>query len=267
MSPAVLKRGRLSSILLAGLLAVLAACGGGGGDKGDDAAGRSDEAPTSTTASGAAEADGPVLPAGNSWVAMARVPIVNVYDTADAEQASRQLPRTDENGQNLVFLVDGADVGGDRVPVFLPMPPNGAKGWVDAHQVTLAADPYRLKVELGAHKLTVTKAGEVVVDTPVGVGQSGWDTPTGTYYLKELLEPPDPNGDYGPYAYGISGFSTPDAADAMGIDGPGIIGIHGTNQPDLLGGDVSHGCIRVNNDVITEMASYLPLGTPVEIVA
>jgi lipoprotein-anchoring transpeptidase ErfK/SrfK len=260
----VFKRGHLQTILLAGLVVVLAACGG---DDGDEGAGSGDDAPTSTTAGDATADEGPVLPAGNSWVAEARVPIVNIYDTADAEQAARQLPRTDDNGQNLVFLVDGAETGGDRIPVFLPMPPNGAKGWVDAHQVSLAADPYRIKVELGAHNLTVTKAGEVVVDTPVGVGQSGWDTPTGTYYLKELLEPPNPNGDYGPYAYGISGFSTPDAADAMGIDGPGIIGIHGTNHPELLGSDVSHGCIRVTNDIITKMAGYLPLGTPVEIVA
>ena len=86
------------------------------------------------------------------------------------------------------------------------------------------------------------------------------------YYLKELLEPPDPNGAYGPYAYGLSGFSNnPELANFNG--GDGIIGIHGTNQPDKIGSDVSHGCIRVSNEVITEMAASLPLGTPVEIVA
>jgi lipoprotein-anchoring transpeptidase ErfK/SrfK len=30
---------------------------------------------------------------------------------------------------------------------------------------------------------------------------------------------------------------------------------------------VSHGCIRVPNDVITRMAGILPLGTPVDIRA
>ena len=263
------KRGRVRTVVLVGLVAVLAACGGGGGEGdgggGEGAADRSDSTPSTTAGDDAG--GGPVLPEGNSWVAQVRVPIINIYDSADAEQPARQLPRTDANGQDVVFLVDGADVSGDRIPVFLPMPPNGAKGWVDARQVSLAADPYRIRVELGARRLTVTNVDEVVIDTPVGVGQSGYDTPTGTYYLKELLQPPDPNGAYGPYAYGISGFSTPDAAEAMGIDGPGIIGIHGTNQPDLLGSDVSHGCIRVANDVITEMAGYLPLGTPVEIVA
>ncbi|WP_338052762.1 L,D-transpeptidase [Protofrankia coriariae] len=46
-----------------------------------------------------------------------------------------------------------------------------------------------------------------------------------------------------------------------------MIGIHGTNQPNLLGQDVSHGCIRVSNETITRLARLLPLGTPVEIVA
>ena len=45
--------------------------------------------------------------------------------------------------------------------------------------------------------------------------------------------------------------------------GAGVIGIHGTNEPAALGTRVSHGCIRVANASITEMATFLPLGTPV----
>jgi lipoprotein-anchoring transpeptidase ErfK/SrfK len=266
----VIERGlprRVLTTVLAGSLALLAACGGGDDDDGG-AANRSDDTPDSTTTTAAVDQrGGPALPAGSTWVARATAPMVDVYDSADAEEASQQLPQTDDNGQDLVFLVDGPDATGDRIPVLLPVPPNGSKGWVDAGQVSLASNPYRIEIELGAHRLTVTDAGAVVVDTEVGVGQEGYDTPTGTYYVKELLQPPDPNGAYGPYAYGISGFSTPDAAQALGIDGPGIVGIHGTNQPELLGTDVSHGCIRVANDVITDMAGYLPLGTPVEIIA
>ena len=49
--------------------------------------------------------------------------------------------------------------------------------------------------------------------------------------------------------------------------GDGVIGIHGTNEPEAIGSDVSHGCIRVDNDTITQMAGMLPLGTPVHISA
>lgn len=44
-----------------------------------------------------------------------------------------------------------------------------------------------------------------------------------------------------------------------------MVGIHGTNDPASIGKDVSHGCIRVPNDVVVRMATLLPLGTPVEI--
>lgn len=47
----------------------------------------------------------------------------------------------------------------------------------------------------------------------------------------------------------------------------GACEIHGTNQPETIGRDVSHGCIRVHNDVIRGLARLLPLGTPVEIRA
>ena len=44
-----------------------------------------------------------------------------------------------------------------------------------------------------------------------------------------------------------------------------LIGLDiGTNDPGSIGTPVSHGCVRVNNDVITKLAA-LPLGTPVVI--
>ena len=51
--------------------------------------------------------------------------------------------------------------------------------------------------------------------------------------------------------------------------GTGVIGLHGTNDPSSIGGDVSSGCIRMQNDVIERLVNEigLPLGTPVEILA
>jgi lipoprotein-anchoring transpeptidase ErfK/SrfK len=89
-------------------------------------------------------------------------------------------------------------------------------------------------------------------------------TPGGLYYIKELLKPPNPNTVYGPYAYGLSGFS--DALESF-EGGDAVIGIHGTNDPSGLGKDVSHGCIRMPNDQIIKLVEEikLPLGVPVEI--
>jgi hypothetical protein len=45
------------------------------------------------------------------------------------------------------------------------------------------------------------------------------------------------------------------------------IGIHGTNEPELLGGEASHGCIRLGNETLVEIDArgYFRKGTAVYI--
>ena len=78
------------------------------------------------------------------------------------------------------------------------------------------------------------------------------------------MRPPDPKGPYGPYAFGLSGFSE---VIHHFNGGDGVIGLHGTNQPAAVGHDVSHGCIRMRNSDISYLARLLPLGTPIRILA
>jgi lipoprotein-anchoring transpeptidase ErfK/SrfK len=161
-------------------------------------------------------------------------------------------------GAPLVFQV--VDAEGDWLEVLLPLRPNGSTGWILAKQVTLTETPYRIEIDVSDHRLVVWRRGELLVDAPVAIGTGSTPTPIGDFYLNELLQPPDPGGIYGPYAYGLSGYSET-LTDFRG--GDGVIGIHGTNEPESLGTDVSHGCVRVANEVITDMVSFLPLGTPV----
>lgn len=203
-----------------------------------------------------------------SLVAQARdgVTEVAVYDSADAVEPTEALSNPIDNGGPLVLLVDGQDADGDRIPVHLPIPPNGSTGWIDAADVSLYQHSFRITVDKAAHMLTLTEDGEEIFEAQVAVGQEGRETPSGVYYTKELLEPPDPNGVYGAFAYGLSGFTNnPDVAAQFG-DG-GVIGIHGTNEPERIGTDVSSGCIRMTNEKINELVNTinLPLGVPVEI--
>lgn len=175
---------------------------------------------------------------------------------AEAVSLPERIPMT--------FLVDEQREG--WVEVYLPVRPNGSSGWVRAEDVTLATTDFRVEVRLDEHRLLLYRADEVVLDVPVGVGREEVPTPGGIYYIKELLQPPEPGGVYGAYAYGLSGFS-PVLESFAG--GQGVIGIHGTNEPELVGTDVSHGCIRLVDADITRMVEEfgLPLGTPVEILA
>jgi lipoprotein-anchoring transpeptidase ErfK/SrfK len=162
-----------------------------------------------------------------------------------------------------VFLVESLR-GDGWVQVLLPARPNGSTGWVHASEVTITQNPFHINVSLGAHTITVTNANAVIYSGPVAVGAPDTPTPTGTFYLYVLLQAPDPTGPYGPYAYGLSSHS-----DALATfdGGDAEIGIHGNNDASALGQSVSHGCIRMDNAAITQLAQQLPLGTPVDVNA
>ena len=68
-------------------------------------------------------------------------------------------------------------------------------------------------------------------------------------------------GSYGPWAFGTSAYSD----RLTGWPGGGVIGIHGTDQPGLIPGRPSHGCVRVPNVAIRRLARLMPVGTPVRI--
>ena len=195
-----------------------------------------------------------------STVAEAIVPKVGVYDAQAAAQASKSLDNPQPSGAPLVFLVK--EVQADWVNVFLPVRPNGSTGWVKRSDVKLSQHDWRVVVETGAHQITVYQGANVFLQEPIAVGKQDTPTPGGVYYIKELLKPPNPNTVYGPYAYGLSGFSNV-LTDFNG--GEGVIGIHGNNDASVLGHDVSHGCIRMSNPGIEKLVSVLPLGVPVEI--
>lgn len=201
-------------------------------------------------------------PAVPTWtIATAIGRSVAVHHQRDGPVVLR-LANPDADGAPLVFLVQEEQPSWLRV--LLPVRPNGASGWIRADAVTLSSTGYHIDVYLDAHRIVVTDGDRVVDDEPIGVGRASTPTPGGVYYLTELLQQPTPDGVYGPYAYGLSGYSN--VLHAFN-GGTGIVGIHGTNDPAGLGHDVSHGCIRMSNAGITKLARLLPLGTPVDIRA
>lgn len=189
---------------------------------------------------------------------------VAVHRVPDGTSSSRVLDPATEVGGQLVFLVK--EEAPDWLEVYLPLRPNGSTGWVRSGDVELYEHDYRIELSLSERRLVLFEGSAVVLDEPIGVGGDETPTPGGIYYLKELLRPPDPAGFYGPYAYGLSGFSNV-LTDFAG--GEGVIGLHGTNDPSSVGRNVSNGCIRMANTTITRLVEQvgLPLGTPVVVKA
>ena len=170
------------------------------------------------------------------------------------------LHNPNASGAPLVFLVLAQR--GDGWDVRVPARPNGAVGWVRDSDVDLQVDPYALRASLRRHTLSVYKNGRPIRTFRIGVGRPSAPTPTGSFFLTELLQAANPNGPYGPYAYGTSAFS--DVFSEF-EGGPGQIGVHGTSDPSSVGRNVSHGCLRLGAHDIRALAQMIPAGTPLTI--
>lgn len=227
-------------------------CGGSNSEKA-----KRPKTPTATT-----------LPAGYSLVAQVKGPQIGIYDAPVAASPSKTLPNpwllNNEADKQIpqVFLVESQRPDG-WVKVLLAERPNGSTGWVRASDVQLTPNPYRLRVDLGQHKIKVFQGTNSTYEGPVAIGASDTPTPPGSYYTRVLIQALDPNTVYGPFAYGLSAHS--DVLTEFN-GGDAEVGVHGNNDPSVLGKSITHGCIRMDNDEITKLSKVLPLGTPVEIV-
>jgi L,D-transpeptidase ErfK/SrfK len=111
-----------------------------------------------------------------------------------------------------------------------------------------------------------------VITYPVGIGVEGAETPLGTFRIIEKIKapawhvpqsirkekpelpevvPPGPDNPMGSHALRLS---------------LGTVLIHGTDVPWGIGRKVSHGCIRLYPEDITELFNIIPINTKVTIV-
>jgi hypothetical protein len=110
-------------------------------------------------------------------------------------------------------------------------------------------------------RAVLRRAGTRIWRAPVGLGAPGMPTPRGRFYIREKIRNLGGSPIYGPWAFGTSAYSS-----LSDWPGGGVVGIHGTDQPWLIPGRPSHGCVRVRNRAIVRLARLMPIGTPVRIL-
>jgi len=138
-------------------------------------------------------------------------------------------------------------------------------------------------VNLPEHRLYYfpkAKAGEtpLVISYPVSVGKMDWSTPIGLTKIQSKVK--DPNW-YPPESvrleHAAKGDPLPKVVKA-GPDNPlgqfamrlaipgGAYMIHGTNNPDGVGMDVTHGCMRLYPENIAALFKLVSVDTPVRLI-
>lgn len=175
-----------------------------------------------------------------------------------------RLHHDTEDGLREIYLAlrsyTDAD-GREWTEIRLPMRPNGTTGWVPRealgkfHLVTTS-----LRIDRTRLRATLYRDGRRIWSAPVGVGKRSSPTPSGRFYVRERLRP-EPGTIYGALAFGTSAYAV-----LSDWPGGGVVGIHGTDQPELIPGRPSHGCIRLRAAALRRLGELMPNGTPVYIV-
>jgi lipoprotein-anchoring transpeptidase ErfK/SrfK len=183
-------------------------------------------------------------------------PIRALPSSRSARIATLQFQTPDGFLQSYLLLRKHWTRTGWWIQVRIPGRPNGRIGWVPRRALDVFNHTdMQVVVNRAARTLTVFRAGKMIFEAPVGVGKPSTPTPAGHFWITEAF--PSNNPAYGPYAFGTSDYST--LTDWIG---GGIVGLHGTNEPALVPGDPSHGCIRLHNSDILRLKSLLAIGTP-----
>jgi lipoprotein-anchoring transpeptidase ErfK/SrfK len=140
------------------------------------------------------------------------------------------------------------------------MRPNGTMGWIPASTVSLSPTASRIVINRSARTIDVYRYGKHELHAIVAVGAPGMETPVGHYYVAARFVPTDS-------FLGVFALETSAYSKLSEWPGGGVVGIHGTSMPQLLGQAVSHGCVRVSNATAAALRRLAPLGTPIWITA
>jgi L,D-transpeptidase catalytic domain len=197
------------------------------------------------------------------WAAVVRRADVRKGPDSAAPVAASVASETTLGTTNIVLVLRHVVTDeGVWVRVRLPGLPGNTTGWLP--RAALGGFHFlrtHLVIDRARYTITLLRGSRPVFRAPIGVGRDQWPTPKGDFYVRERLTKLD-SPFYGPVAFGTS------ARSRVLTDWPdgGQIGIHGTNRPDLIPGEISHGCVRMRNADILRLSRLLPVGTPLTIV-
>lgn len=183
-------------------------------------------------------------------------PIIGRYAVDDGWEFTNPGPYLPP--QPMTFLI--VERRDDWAKVLIPARPNHTEGYVRLDDVEVTTTEYRIEVSLTDTTLRAWNGDEMIAETKVVIGTPFSETPTGLFYVTDMVPYENPEGVYGPIALATNGYS--EWMDEFDTGVP-VVALHGTSRPEQVGQQISNGCIRVPNDIITMLADTVPQGTPV----
>jgi L,D-transpeptidase ErfK/SrfK len=143
---------------------------------------------------------------------------------------------------------------------------------VEGRYVVISLDEHRLYLMEGARVIWETVVGTGTGTQLAGAGKK-WDFSTPRGMFRVQFKEKDPVWILPEWVFVERGTPIP-PIDSPERREPGMLGttaifleediaVHGTNFPELLGQNVSHGCIRMTNEAARRLYHEVEIGTPV----
>ena len=200
---------------------------------------------------------------GSGPVAWAKVAVRSAPSRNASVVATLAQFRPDFHPRTVMALDERLDRTGAPAwyRISVPGRPNGRTGWIPAAAANIHPVDRWLVVYRGTRKFELYIDGVLRRTGPVAVGARGMETPIGLFFVQSRFVP-SKYPILGAFAFETSGYSK-----LSDWPGGGVVGVHGTNMPWLIGQAVSHGCVRLYNKDIQYLRSVVGVGTPIKIVA
>jgi L,D-transpeptidase ErfK/SrfK len=219
------------------------------------------------------------------------LPMVLVVAAATAPARGAEFPLAPGQtvvGQKQQYVVKQGEVFGDiarrfdvgytelveanpGIDPWLPRP--GTAVTIPSLYILPAVPHSGVVLNLGQYRLFYfPHGGQRVVTFPVGLGVIGWNTPLGVTRIVRK----EPNPTWIPPAsmrrtepdlprLVPPGPDNPLGAFALHLGWPRVL-LHGTNRPDGIGRNVSHGCVHLYPEDIAQLFKLVSVGTPVRAI-
>ena len=185
-------------------------------------------------------------------------------DSAPLRMIQARRPLT---GERTVLPVLGGTTGADGLVwlhVRLPGRPNGRMGWIRQRATVASTTSWHIVVDTSRRRVIVYRNGRPVRIVKAVVGKPSTPTPHGEFFVEEAIQLRA--ADVGaPYALALSARSNV----LQEFDGgPGQVALHGlANVGGIPGTAASHGCVRLDNDVMRWLVVRVGPGVPVTITS
>ena len=183
-------------------------------------------------------------------------------NTIHSQSVTRPLMMMCMGMAGLLLYLQSRDPLPRKVPAMVVMPKSVAEPvWGDR------AEDTSLTVDLSDRTVYLYRDRKLMASYRVAVGQPGWETPVGSFRIRQMVKNPvwqhpitdevfPPPGDANPLGVRWIGFA---ADEHMKL------GFHGTTGESSIGQAVSHGCLRMKNRDVTALFSQVSLGTVVTV--